>query len=333
VRVRLSLAHIGPHTLFIGSQLMRLTISKPQVNGKSVSILLSLMGSLSFFGCNLIYDFERTQCEVDSDCTARGGEFESMRCTDGYCESFCQEDEDCGDDESCIESECVDRWACFEEKPVSSSSMFDLSVAFRDIGGVALPDVSVNLCSNFDPNCETPREKLKTDEDGRLEFKVESSFAGFLETKEPGYFPQMDFLPENLSGDTELPAINLSPAANITGLALATGGAVDDERGHVLLTMRSCAGAAPGVRMSARRSDAESLSFYINGGFPAADLDATTEDGAGGFLNFQPGNATLDLETEAGRSIAQLGLSVRKGTLSVLTLNPTANAVSNASEE
>lgn len=280
------------------------------------------LGTLS--SCNLLYDFEQPQCEKDRDCAERGGEYATAQCVDGYCEAVCEEDSECEPDFACEASQCTSRWECPAQQADSSSAMLHLNTVVTSITGDPLPGIEVLLCANVDPDCEAPTARLQTDQSGGLEFEVTPNFGGYLQTALPGFFPQLNFLPGTLEQEMVLPPITLSPEQNIAGLASFVGAAPDAERGHIVLSMASCVGTAKGLQITAPRSDETSILYYVNGGFPTADLERTTDDGAGGFLNFRPGNATVTLVTESGEDLVKLSFTVRKGALSVLHYQPTS---------
>lgn len=286
---------------------------------------LSMSALIFSTSCNLIYDFDKAQCETDRDCSERGGEYEQTRCVEGFCEAVCDVDEDCEPDFSCINDHCTNRWACLDdEQEPSASTMVRLSTTVSSITGDPLSNVEVSFCSNFDPSCEAPLARVTSDDNGHVEFQSPSSAGGYLQTAVPGFFPQLNFLPTVVEDGMVLQNITLSPEQTIQALAQFVGAAPDPDRGHIVLSMASCSGEAPGVEIRAPRSDEDSILYFVNGGFPTADLERTTGDGSGGYLNFRPGNATVTLTTEAGVELVQLSLTVRKGTLSVLHFQPTS---------
>jgi hypothetical protein len=155
-----------------------------------------------------------------------------------------------------------------------------------------------------------------------LNFEVDTAFGGYLETNAEGFFPQLNFIPQQLRDGMILTPITLTPREIIAGLAGVVGAQPDPERGHIVLSVASCVGNAAGVRISAPRSDDKSILYYVNDGFPTADLEATTKDGSGGFLNFRTGNATVNLTTTGNLELSQMSLTVRSDTLSVVHFQP-----------
>ncbi len=299
-------------------------------NRISIVAGFSLLGLVAIgtatMACSVVVDFDETQCRSDSDCRDRGGGFENAICVEGYCEAKpeCEDDKDC-DGDACVANVCVDRWACVDEQSSSSTDemvtiVTHVSVLFSETELVGAP---FKLCSATDPECDNPSQLLSTDDNGNLTFTVSADFHGYLEAEIDGIFKQLDFLPQPLHPGIQIAPILLQPVMAAEGLAAAIGTAPDPDRGHILFNATSCLGAAPGLRLHASRVDDKCVSFYVSDRVPVADLDATVEDGDGGYLNFPVGNATLEVRTaKTDEPLVTFSFVVRKDTITTLNFTP-----------
>lgn len=296
---------------------------------------------LACSACTVLIDAEPLQCQVDADCTLRGGDFKHSECDEGFCspveqeveqevlpqqpDDSCTKDTDCDPSEACVEKECLSRWACVSEEPsVASTEAIEVSVLVASSLGDPMPGVLSKACRSIDPSCGQPVVEATSDAAGMLHLSLPAGFTGYLEVVYEPFFPVLYYFPAPLLNGAKLPVLNLTPAELITGLGLAVGAAPDPARGHVLLSLKSCVGTAPGVHLSAPKADASTITYYVQGGIPSADRDATTEDGSGGFLNFPPGNAAIELSTGSIDALGSLSLTVRPGYITAVSFDPAA---------
>ncbi len=289
-----------------------------------------VMGSVCVQSCSFTLDFDGKQCAADRDCRERGGAFNNAECIDGFCEEGpeCREDDECPAG-PCVKGGCVDRWACLKNQPSPATATLTRVVPVTTIFGDPLPFVPVLLCNIVDTECTAPTASLMTDEAGLLTLELEPDFTGYLDIKLDEFFPQMNFLPKLLAEETTLLAVTLSPVQVIAGLAQAVGAAPDPERGHIVMSSVSCLGEAPDVALEAPRADEQAIPYYVLDGVPQANLNATTEDGSGGYLNFRTGNATVTIETSRGQELTTLSVIVRSSTISVIHFQPVMESMSN----
>lgn len=289
-----------------------------------------VIGAVCMQSCSFTLDFDAKQCTVDRDCRARGDAFDNAECIDGFCEEGpeCREDNECPAG-PCDKGSCVDRWACLKDRPSPATDTLTRIVPVTTVFGDPLPFVPVLLCNIVDTECTNPTASLMADEAGLLTLELEPDFVGYLDIKVDDFFPQMNFLPKLLAQETTLPAITLSPVPVIAGLAQAVGAAPDPERGHIVMSSASCLGEAPDVVLDAPRADEQSIPYYVLDGSPQSNLDATTKDGSGGYLNFRTGNATVTIETSHGQELATLSVIVRSSTISFIHFQPAMEGMSN----
>jgi hypothetical protein len=293
--------------------------------------------------CSVLIDSEPKQCAVDDDCVSRGGAFDETACVDGYCtvvdrevlsaepgaseESepvICKEDADCDAAEACIEKKCESRWACIDDEPAASThQQIELTILVSTSFGDPMPGVAGKACRSIDPSCGSPVLEVTSDETGLFHLTLPADFTGYMEVVVEPFFPVLYYFPTALHSGMSLPAINLTPAELIQGLGLAVGAAPDPERGHVLVALQSCLGTAPGVHLNAPKADEKTITYYVQGGIPSADRDVTTDEGSGGFLNFPPGNAVVELGAGSLDELGSLSLTVRPGYITNLAFGPT----------
>lgn len=289
--------------------------------------------------CSVLIDSEPKQCNVVSDCTSRGRAFEKTDCVDGYCTvvqqvvqpqvtpepetTTCKEDADCDEAEACIDKVCESRWACLGEKPPATSrDEVELTILVATSFGDVMPGVSGKACRSIDPSCGSPVVEATSDENGLFHLSLPGDFTGYMEVAVEPFFPVLYYFPTSLRSGMSLPVLSLTPAELIQGLGLAVGAAPDPDRGHVLVSVQSCLGTAPGVHLNAPKADDETITYYVQGGIPSADREVTTEEGSGGFLNFPPGNAVVDLGAGSLDKLGSMSLTVRKGYITNLVFGP-----------
>ncbi len=282
--------------------------------------------------CSVLIDAEPQQCEVDDDCTVRGGDFSSSECVDGYCSMVeedirpavgsCSKDPDCDVSEACVEKKCESRWQCIDDAPASAADGPIQASLLVSNFGEPMPNVPARACRSADPNCSSPVAEVTSDATGRLNLSLPDGFTGYLEVVVEPFFPVLYYFPSPLLSDTPLPALSLTPREVIQGLGLAVGAQPDPERGHILMSVTGCEGPAPGVNLSAPKADDETIPYYVLDGIPSADLDATTAAGSGGFLNFPPGNAVVKLASGKAGELVSLSLTVRQGFITSVSFNP-----------
>lgn len=308
-------------------------VEKRLVAGQFVAASVFVLCS----ACSMLIDSEPQQCEVPEDCTIRGGAFEETECVEGYCAvverevlqqdplpSTCKEDADCDAAEACIEKKCESRWVCIEEEPPESDhAQIDVAILVATSFGEPMPGVVGKACRSIDPSCGSPVLEVTSDETGLFHLSLPADFTGYMEVVAEPFFPVLYYFPTSLRSGMSLPALNLTPAELIQGLGLAVGAAPDPERGHVLVAVQSCLGTAPGVHLNAPKADDKTITYYVQGGIPSADRTETTEEGSGGFLNFPPGNAVVELSAGSLDRLGSLSLTVRPGYITTLAFGPT----------
>lgn len=286
--------------------------------------------------CSVLIDSEPQQCKIDDDCTERGGAFARTECVDGYCTAVertelpsqpeqptCKDDGDCDASEACIEKKCQSRWACIEKASTQTDKKaIEVSLPVATSFGDPMPGVVGKVCRSIDPSCSSPVAEVTSDETGVFHITVPGDFTGYMDVVVEPFFPMLYYFPTPLTSGASLPPLNLTPAELVYGLGAAVGAVPDPERGHVLLSVISCLGTAPGVHLKAPKADKNTIPYYVQDGIPSADREVTTNEGSGGFLNFPPGNAVVDLSAGSISKLGSLSLTVRAGYLTNLAFGP-----------
>lgn len=304
--------------------------------GRSEFVAASVLVLCS--ACSVLIDSEPQQCETRQDCAERGGAFEETECIDGYCTvvdqqvlpqepgpvpGTCKKDEDCDAAEACVDKACVSRWECIDDSPATvDEEEVSVSVLVATSFGEPMPGILAKACRSIDTSCGSPVTEATSDASGVLHLTLPAGFTGYLEAVAEPFFPMLYYMPSPLRSGMSLPTLSLTPAEIIVGLGLAVGAAPDPERGHVLLSLQSCLGPAPGVHLNAPRADETTIAYYVQDGIPSADREVTTAEGSGGFLNFPPGNAVVDLSSGSLEELGSISLTVRPGYITSLTFGP-----------
>lgn len=310
-------------------------VNKASFGGGSV-LVLAVASSLGLFSCSFVTDFNQVQCKVAKDCAELGQEFKYGECVDGLCQAGpeCRKDEECASTEGCVEERCVDRWSCLDEKVPAATEEVAFQVPVASIFGDPMPGVPVQLCQAVDTDCTTPVDELVSDENGLIAFEVPANFRGYLDTKVPGFFPQINFLPDVLTNPSFQPPLSLSPVEIIEALAQQVGDTADPDRGHLVVSVASCVGSAPGLVISSGRADEKAIPYYVSASVPAPDRTSTTEEGSGGFLNLVVGTGELKITSGDGeRELFSRNVFTRKGTITTVHFQPAALTVAQVNQD
>lgn len=289
----------------------------------------ALLGGL-LNGCTLLLELDRSQCESDADCAARGGAFENSVCIDAICRApdgagealACANRDDCAPGVECIEDRCVGQadpaFACLDEPPVVvRDERVEVVVPVMSVLGGALPDQPVRVCRSVDAACSNPVVETMSDSDGLVALDLPADFTGYLALVSEGYYPVYYFLPMPLlSGATLTPAWVSPPEIIAQWMAIVGAPSVAD-RGHVLVFVTGCDGKpAPGVKIEAAKADNETVPFYTMA-VPTTDLHETVQDGSGGFANFPAGDAVMDFVlSRTGQALGRATIFVAAGAVS-----------------
>lgn len=277
------------------------------------------------------------ECSVNADCERRG--IAGGVCADSTCwpptaQPQCSSDQACealGAEYKggrCLASQCRPnpRWRCERPPAADGSANKQLSVLVRDALSLSpLTGVRAVLCQKLDLQCGTPVLDATTNAEGTLQITVPGNFAGYLKVESARFLPAMYFLPAALPADGVLQPFPLLASGIIAdALALALGAELDPSRGHMMLIAEDCMGmAVSGATFSSPQKDASTVQFYVRDLLPATEATETSEVGQGGYLNFPPGPAVLDVKQVAtGLRLTTVSVVMRPGFVSVAYIRP-----------
>lgn len=282
--------------------------------------------------CSFVVDANRNQCTTDADCAGRG--LASTTCIDNVCGTV-----DAGVVDA---SDPVDpMWGCLGKVPPpraedrSAPVPYTLRLYDPVLAGplVGLP---VAACETNDLECTTPVDgaEQKTDTDGLADVMVFNGFDGYLKVAPNADFPRIypTFLPALPVPDTSADALPIRRKEwpvfekdQLKLIALTLGGAAPkDEYGHLFFSSTDCLHAHAErtvVTIDVRSSD--TYPFYTDeSGVPSLALQATTKDGAGGFINVPSGPVVITVRKDEGQLISTRKLFIRAGTITQAFLPP-----------
>ena len=279
-------------------------------------------------------DLGDKECLVDADCDPS----RDAVCIDTVCWSVqdahaCKADADCASvgpeyaDGRCVSSMCLPnpRWRCERPPARALSDTVKLDILVRDSLSLnAVSGVSAKVCQKLDLTCKTPLSTVTTGADGHVVVTVPATLAGYLQLDADTYIPALYFLPTVLPSDGKLDPIPLLGSSVTDGLAFSLGSSLDPKRGHMMLIAEDCFGAAlAGVSFSSNTADKSTIQFYVRDLLPSTTETQTAEIGNGGYLNFPPGNAVIDLTLVAKKlHLTTVSVAVRPGFITVAYIRP-----------
>ena len=275
--------------------------------------------------CSMLLDTTREQCEVDGDCTRRGGAFATSQCVAKVCTALAPSDAGATDDAGSRDTgpdtapPPDPRWACVDRDlaPPPPKPRLKLDVLFHDFLSPSLPvtSIRVRLCPNSgDPTCASPAASLSPGGDGHVVFDVDVSagpFAGFL-AADPvtpdGGSPIQDggantdvYIPTHIYfTSTPIYADMVDDYQLITFGNLKTFADVyqltpDPARGMAFMIAVDCnAQDSAGVAFTLDTSDPAIKRFYFDGTIPSSTRTFTDPSGIGGFFNMPVGARRVD---------------------------------------
>jgi hypothetical protein len=248
-----------------------------------------------------------TQCKVDDDCSARGAEFMGGRCQDKQCQPN-------------------PRWRCEPPAPGSASDTRELTLPVIDALQLApVANVSIVACNKLDYTCMQPMASAKTGMDGKAKLMVPANFSGYMQqTERTDFVPAMYFMPALLPEDGVLSNFPLVASAAFSGLAIALGTSVNRDRGHAMLIVEDCKGAAlAGITFTSPQADMASTQFYVRDQIPTASANDTPPEGDGGYANLPAGVVEITAsDMKTGLVINTVTVLIRAGAITTAYIRP-----------
>lgn len=272
-------------------------------------------------GCSFFLSAETGQCKADGECS----KLPYAPNTGSVCQN----------------NVCVGQWTCIDDPAPTydKTKMYTVQAPLLNFTdkSTPVPGIKVDVCGVFDPACRAPNTRAVSDGSGIVTFQVVAGFQGYLLTSDPNTDPNTTMTPSiivissKVISDRKLNPTFLVPAQAIPALASAFKVNIDAERGFLEFTTFDCQGKpAAGVAATVDNADAETTTLYQKDQ-SLQRIDATTTDGFGGMANVAAGNGngdgnvTLSLKLNAsGTPLGSFGVKVRKGTITIATIDPHA---------
>jgi hypothetical protein len=209
------------------------------------------------------------------------------------------------------------RWACLDEPPPGAAARVvpsvELTLVITDVVMRAAPaGLQGRACAKADVRCETPlTPSVGLADDNALHLSVPQGFDGFVELTSPSTVSTLYFLNRELMRDST-EALTVVTTVALAGLAAEGNVVLDPTLGHLLLRTFDCTGEpAAGVRLM---TDAGGKPFAFVDGLPNIDLQVTTTDGVGGFVNVPLGYAVVEgYRVDGERLLGRTNVVVRQG--------------------
>lgn len=254
-------------------------------------------------GCSALLDVEATQCEVDADCAALGRKFEGASCVEKVCVAA---DEGAAGGTGGGSS----RFECQQPEPVQSDTItYSFTPKYATPPEETEP-FTIKACERLDALCTSPvAEAIDLVAGELVELELPVGFAGYFQLENPLTLSALHFLGRPLLEDTRGWDLTVADEATVVGLGLATATDVDYGLGAVIVGVRDCEGVP--LESAMLSSSAESVQFYIVNNFPTPQANATTSQGAGGFVNVPIGTIVLSAVHESGVELTPTSAVIR----------------------
>ena len=268
-------------------------------------------------GCSLALKTDAEQCTVDADCAARGAAFANTVCTANVCQPK--------------QVTMTDpKWGCIGDvKPLPTGGMATFKIQLLDLiqATPITSNVTIKLCSKYDPTCSSPLGTPSPDAMGWVSGQVASDFEGYLDVTDTtgNYIPALVFI--DLVAVGKNTDILLVPKSTEGGLAMNAMVTVDPVGALLLTRTVDCTETrSAGVSVSMSPSSKETGFYVINN---ALVTTATQTDSAGnaGFINIAaPSTVTVTGSVSAtGKEMGKVTTLVRPGGMTYQVVRPTAN--------
>jgi hypothetical protein len=264
-------------------------------------------GILGTSGCSLVVATDAEQCVVDADCTARGADFANTTCVANVCQTK------------------VDpKWGCLGHvEPRQPGSTVAIKLQLLDlVSGDPAKNLTVKLCSKYDPPCASPLGAPKAEGMGFYSVSVASDFQGYYDIQGPGYVPSLAFLDPVF--DVANSDISMIPVSAEKSLAEGANVPLDPAAGLVAARTVDCQSKrSAGVSVSIFPSDKQT-GYYLIGSGISPSATATDSSGNSGFVNVDPGTPTLTATRgPGGAEIGKVTTLIRAGAVTYQIVGPT----------
>jgi hypothetical protein len=286
------------------------------------AFLTPLWGVLAS-ACTFALDVSDDQCESDRDCAERGAPSELRTCRGGVCRA----------------ATGPAAFACLRQVrgAIASKPEEALQRVFvHDLNSSPLADVAVQLCATGDFLCAQPLQERVTDNNGRVEFRVDTDFNVYFQYQAAGAMPGLLHTTPAYRreanalivgplerGTTDYDAFGLSFEVAST-LASAARATLSPERGFAFVRVLGCEPGvqSAGVVVEIEAAPDDTRVFYDRGGAPVA-AETTDASGSAYVLNLPVGLVTVRAKVKAtGEFLGERTVISRAGVLTTFSLGP-----------
>jgi hypothetical protein len=312
---------------------------------------VSCVGLLFFGSCSLLIQPDEDQCRVDADCSELGLR---ATCSAGLCVPHsacegepgcalqaepgagCGTDSDCADSpdqtcwkKACVPTEQIEPFKCTSAPPLRMSEL-PFTAQVKELSTQKPPQsLMVKVCRTEDTECSDPE---KTFQDlpgsGDVTLLLPWEFSGYLEFSSKETLTLLYYMTRPVTEPVLAKSVLLITPGLISGAGMFSRPPVDlDDKGLIVALMHECSGEpAFGIRFEI--SDTDSRQFVLVDGLPSTDatlsmFDPAASQGTGGFLNVQPGPASVTARLGMhGPVLAHADVHVRPKTISQLEIYP-----------
>jgi hypothetical protein len=309
----------------------------------AMSAILALLGT-GQSSCSLLLDTSAQQCDVDGECTRRGGAFASTTCVNHVCVARPPVDEggiastvDAGGDGEDLDATVDPVWGCLGHVVMETpqTPTIKISIPFYDlITGQVITNITARTCAKIDVSCSNPLSaSVEADAAGVVKLEVPARFDGYAlvlskmtgDSGPPALIPSLVFFNPPQVRDNTYDKIPLFTPDQLILLAATQNNTIDPMLGTVFAGTQDCSGkAVAGVSWVPSRTADSSKRFYLIKGLPDEAALATDESGQGGMINAPTGTMSLTATLHAtGQPAGFATLLVRAGYASYTYMAPT----------
>lgn len=302
---------------------------------RSTRVTFAVSTVFAVGACTFLLDSERTQCRTNGDCQGRG--IGQAVCSEGVCAGPSTPIVEAGD----IDAPVDPMWGCVGKMAPYPAPDRNIPVQYRlrfllGLSVEGLPGAHVSACEDTDPDCASPVAATTSDESGAVVIDVFNGFRGFFKIGSPDagpplYGQNLPAIPVPLTPETNpIPGyIGVWPVFRdyeFPAVAAASGGsAIKPGLAHMLFISLTCdQKRARGTTVNVDKRAPETYSFYTDdSNNPSLTLGATQSEGAGGYINLNPGLTTFTIRREeGGPPVSVHKVTLRKDELTLVTFNP-----------
>jgi hypothetical protein len=302
--------------------------------------------------CSLLVDVSAEQCTTDADCVARGASASTVRCVRSACIDSVAPVEAGPTVEAGADAEAGppadQRYTCLPNhpSPTPTKATAAYEVTLTDtLSSKPAAGLRVKLCPNLtDPNCTTPAATTTTDALGVARFTIDTSsraFDGYVDVDPEGadggaavvdggdtdvYVPSRIYYSSiPIAGDRkdDYELLKFSTLAVFASLFKVK---IDLTLGVAFIIAEDCGFVdSAGISLLLDQSNAETQSFYLQGGQPSTTAAVTDSSGVAGFFNVTTGTRRFTTQlADTKRKVGELSGYMRPSTVLFAKIGPSS---------